>query len=137
MNSKIPNSYKEAKRSDHYQKLDNAIEEEIKSLNKNNTWEFVQRSADMEVIGCRWVFNIKNDERGNPARYKARLVAKGYDQQYLIDYEETFAPVARITSFRFLMAIANQFGLMIHHMDVKTAFLNGILQEDIYVYESS
>ena len=79
------------------------------------------------------VFSLKNDEFGNPIKYKARLVAKGFSQKYLIDYNETFAPVARISSFRFLIAFANQNCLLIHHMDVKTVFLNGTLKEEIYM----
>lgn len=81
----------------------------------------------------KWVFTIKNDEFGYPLRYKARLVARGFSQQYLVDYDETFAPVARMASFRFILAFANQFNLLIHHMDVKTAFLNGKLKEEIYM----
>lgn len=109
------------------------MEEEFKSLNKNKTWTLVPRPPNKELIGCKWVFNIKNDASGNPIRYKARLVAKGYTQQYQVDYDETFAPVAGITSFRFLLAIANKFNLKVHHMDVKTAFLNGKLDEEIYM----
>lgn len=84
-------------------------------------------------MGCRWVFAIKNDANGNPMRYKARLVEKGYSQEYLTDYEKTFAAVARITSFRMLIAFANQHKLMIHQMDVITAFLNGKLKEEVYM----
>ena len=75
----------------------------------------------------------KNDKFGNPIKYKARLVARGFSKEYLIDYNETFAPVARISSFHFIIAFANQFNLLIHHMDVKTAVLNGILKEEIYM----
>ena len=71
---------------------------------------------------------IKNDEFGNPIRYKACLAARGFSQEYLIDYNETFATGARISSFCFIIAFANQFNLLIHHMDVKTAFLNGTLK---------
>ena len=85
------------------------------------------------MVDNKWVFTIKPDELGNPARYKARVVARGFTQQYLIDYNETFAPVARIASFRLLLAFANQFNLLVHHMDVKTAFLNGKLKEEIYM----
>ena len=93
----------------------------------------VDRPKDKNIIDCKWVFAIKPDEFGNPARYKARLVARGFSQQYLVDYNETFAPVARITSFRLLLSFANQFNLLVHHMDVKTTFLNGKLKEEIYM----
>lgn len=89
--------------------------------------------SDRNIVDCKWVFTIKHDELGRPTRYKARLVARGFTQEYLIDYDETFAPVARISSFRIIMSLANQYGLKIHHMDVKTAFLNGVLKEEIYM----
>ncbi len=79
------------------------------------------------------MFTIKPDEFGNPIRFKARLVARGFSQQYLVDYDETFAPVARISSFRLMLAFANQNNLLVHHMDVKTAFLNSELKEEIFM----
>jgi len=69
-----------------------------------------------------WVFRIKQDEFGNLVKYKARLVARGLTQEYMTDYDETFAPVARISSFRFLLALSNHYDLMVYHMDVKNAF---------------
>ena len=68
----------------------------------------VTKPKNKNINGCKWVFTIKNDEFGNPLKYKAHLVARGFSQEYLVDYEETFAPVARITSFRFSIAFANQ-----------------------------
>lgn len=85
------------------------------------------------IVDSRWVFSVKHDELGNPIRYKARLVARGFTKRYQIDYEETFAPVARISSFRFILSLAVQYNLKIHQMDVKTAFLNGRLKEEIYM----
>lgn len=110
-----------------------AIRDELESLAANNTWTFVQRPTDKNIVDCKWVFTLKTNEFGNPIRYKARLVARGFSQQYLIDYNETFAPIARIASFRFILALANQYNLLIHHMDVVTAFLNGKLKEEIYM----
>lgn len=89
----------------------------------------MERPKNKNIVTCKWVFSLKIDEHGNPIRYKARLVARGFSQKYLIDYNETFAPVARISSFRFIIAFANQNCLLVHHMDVKTAFLNGKLKE--------
>lgn len=129
----IPNSYNEIKSHPDRILWENAIQDEIKSLLINNTWTLVPKPKDKNIIDCKWVFNIKNNEFGKPIRYKARLVARGFNQQYLCDYNETFAPVARIASFRFIVAFANQFNLLIHHLDVKTAFLNGNLNEEVYM----
>lgn len=102
-------------------------------LFQNKTWKIVPRPANKNIVDFKWTFIIKNDASGNPSKYKARLVAKGFSQQYLLDYNETFVPVARKTTFRTLIAFAKQFNLLIHQMDVKTAFLNGILEEEIYI----
>lgn len=128
-----PKSFKEVDTRDDKAAWFSAVEEELKSLEKNKTWTLVPRPPGRNIVGNRWVFNIKLDEHGNPQRYKARLVAKGFSQQFSIDYNETFAPVANIRNFRFLLAFANQHKLQVHHMDVKTAFLNGDLKEDIYM----
>lgn len=131
---KIPKSYKEIELRDDLKHLwQNAIADEINSLIQNNTWIIVSKPANRNIVSCKWLFNIKNDEFGKPVKYKARLVARGFSQEYLTDYNETFAPVARISSFRFIIAFANQFNLLVHHMDVKTAFLNGDLNEEIYM----
>ena len=129
----VPKCFSDIKQRDDKKLWQDAIKDEINSLNSNKTWTLVDRPGDKNIVNCKWVFTIKNDECGNPAKYKARLVACGYSQQYLIDYEDTFAPVARIASLRFILAFANQFDLLVHHMDVKTAFLNGSLKEEIYM----
>lgn len=130
---KIPTSFHEIKFRNDRKQWEQAIKDEINSLLINNTWTLVPRPKNKNIVDCKWVFTIKNDEFGKPLRYKARLVARGFTQEYLVDYDETFAPVARITSFRFLIIFANQFNLLIHHMDVKTAFLNGVLKEEIFM----
>ena len=130
---KVPSSLHEIKYRDDRKQWEQAIKEEIDSLLINNTWTFMSKPVNKNIVDCKWVFAIKNDEFGNPIKYKARLVARGFSQEYLMDYNETFAPVARISSFRFTIAFANQFNLLIHHMDVKTAFLNGILKEEMYM----
>lgn len=114
----------------HWEK---AMKDEISSLIENRTWDIVPLPIGKNVIGCRWGFSIKYNSDGNPERYKARLVAQGFTQQYLLDYTETFAPVARMTSFRLIMSLAVNKNLHVHHMDVKTAFLNGDLSEEIYM----
>ena len=84
-------------------------------------------------IGLKWVYKIKRDSCGDIVMYKARLVAKGYVQKYVIDYEEVFVSVARMETIRVLLALAVQEGWQVHHMDVKSAFLNGELEEEVYV----
>ena len=130
---KVHSSFHEIKYRDDRKQWEQAIKEEIDSLLINNTWTLMSEPVNKNIVYCKWVFAIKNDEFGNPMKYKARLVARGFSQEYLMDYNETFAPVARISSFRFIIAFANQFNLLIYHMDVKTAFLNGILKEEIYM----
>ena len=128
-----PTSSHQIKYRDDRMKWENAIKDEINSLLTNNTWTLVTKLENRNIVDCKWIFTIKNDEFGNPFKYKARVVARCFSQEYLIDYNETFAPVARISSFRFIIAYANQFNLMVHHMDIKSAFLNGILKDEIYM----
>ena len=100
---------------------------------KNQTWEMVTPPPGCKPIGLKWVYKIKRNSHGDIVRYKARLVAKGYVQKFGIDYEEVFAPVARMETIRVLLALAAQEGWQVHHMDVKSAFLNGELEEEVYV----
>lgn len=126
-----PMTYTEAMTSGDSSKWKNAIKDELKSLKANETWEFVDKPKNRKVIGCKWVFKVKTSN--NKHRYKARLVAKGYSQQAGIDYTETFSPVVRYDSVRTMMAIAAVFDMEMTQFDVKTAFLNGELQEEIYM----
>ena len=87
-----------------------------------------------KAIGLKWVFKVKRDAAGEVVKHKARLVAKGYAQKQGVDYDEVFAPVARIETVRILFALAAQGDWEVHHMDVKSAFLNGDLQEEVYVH---
>uniref|UniRef100_A0A6V7KQP7 Integrase catalytic domain-containing protein n=1 Tax=Bracon brevicornis TaxID=1563983 RepID=A0A6V7KQP7_9HYME len=128
----IPRTFHEIKFRDDKCQWEEAIKAEIDSLLINETWSLVPKPPGKNIVDCKWIFSIKTDEHGQLAKYKARLVARGFSQEYLTDYDETFAPVARIASFRFILAFANQFNLLIHHMDVKMAFLNGNLKEEIY-----
>src|SRR3954447_3482679 len=111
-----------------------AINDELTSINDNNTWTIIpQAPQGRQLIGCRWIFKKKFGADGAVTRYKARLVAKGYAQQQGIDYDETYAPVAKFTSIRTILSLGASLDLEIHQMDVKTAFLNGDLEEDIYM----
>ena len=105
----------------------------LKSHIENDTRDLVELPNGRTSIGCRWVFKIKHQINGRVERFKGRLVAKGYAQKYGIDYDETFSPVVRFSSIRALLAFAVQNGMLIHQMDVETAFLNGNLDEEIYM----
>ncbi|GJV07573.1 ribonuclease H-like domain, reverse transcriptase, RNA-dependent DNA polymerase [Tanacetum coccineum] len=125
-----PKNYKEAS-SD--QKWIEAMKVELDSINRNNTWELTTLPKGHKAIGLKWVFKTKKDANGNIIKHKARLVAKGYIQQHGIDFEEVFAPVARMETIRLLLAIAANNKWEVHHLDVKSAFLHGDLKEEVYV----
>ncbi|KAL4019983.1 hypothetical protein IC575_018747 [Cucumis melo] len=110
-----------------------AMEEELSMIEKNKTWILVDRPQDRKVIGVKWVFRTKLNADGSINKHKARLVVKGYAQIFGVDYSDTFAPVARMDTIRLLFAIAAQKGWKLYQLDVKSAFLNGVLQEEIYV----
>jgi hypothetical protein len=110
-----------------------AMEEELSSIRENKTWSLVEPPRGHRAIGLKWVYKVKRDENGDIVKYKARLVAKGYVQRPGVDFEEVFAPVARLESVRLLLAIAAHYGWGVHHMDVKSVFLNGDLQDEVYV----
>ena len=112
-----------------------AMEEEMESMRSNQVWELVDLPKERKAIGNKWVLKIKRKANGTIDKYKARLVAKGYTQQEGIDYEETFSPVVRFTSIRLILAIVASMDLELHQMDVKTAFLNGDLEEEIYMQQ--
>ncbi|MCR2847933.1 hypothetical protein KN825_15245, partial [Weizmannia coagulans] len=109
------------------------MQEELNQFEINEVWELVPRPSDQKVIGTKWVFRNKMDEEGIITRNKARLLAQGYNQQEGIDYEETFAPVARLEAIRMLLAHACHKNFKLYQMDVKSAFLNGIINEEVYV----
>ena len=102
-------------------------------LQKNNTWEQVDLPPGRKLVQCKWVFKIKFASDGSPLKYKEILVAKGYSHVHDIEYNETFAPVAKMDSIRLSLAIAASKQWEVHHMDVKCAFLNGYLIEEIYM----
>ena len=127
---KEPSSYSLAVRQGVWRE---AMKEEISAILNNKTWTVVKPQGNIKPIGVRWVFHVKKDSKGRILRHKARLVVKGYIQRKGIDYGEIFSPVARMESIRILIAIAAQENSELHHLDVKTAFLNREIKEDTYI----
>ena len=112
-----------------------AVDDEYNSLLKNETWTLCDLPLDRKAIECKWVLKVKRKFDGSIDKYKGRLCAKGYLQKKGFDYNETYAPVAKLTTFRVLMAVACHENLHVHQMDVKCAFLNGMLDEEIYMVQ--
>ena len=110
-----------------------AMQDELSQFSRNRVWDLVPKPKDSTVIGTKWVYRNKLDEDGNVVRNKARLVAQGYSQEEGIDYDETYAPVARLEAIRMLLAYSCFMGFKLFQMDVKSAFLNGVLTEEVYV----
>ena len=109
------------------------MNKEIEQIEKNKTWTLVPRPKDKNVIGTKWVFKNKLNEDGQVSRNKARLVCKGYSQEEGIDYGETFSPIARLQGVMTLLAYVAYKGFKVYQIDVKSAFLNGILDEEVYI----
>lgn len=110
-----------------------AIGEEVKALLKNNTWDIIDRPPKQNVISCRFVLRNKLEDDGTIKRRKARLVARGFAQRHGIEFTETYAPVARMNSIRILTALSASLGLEMHQLDVSTAYLNGEIEEQVYM----
>src|SRR6266496_2962527 len=127
-----PRTFAEAMRCETAEKWKGAMDAEMKSIKKHDTWNLVPPPKNSKVVGSRWVFNEKVGDI-----YKARFCAKGFTQQWGEDYEETFAPVAKYTSIRTLIALAAGGNFEIHQMDVITPFLNSELKETVYVRQSA
>ena len=130
-----PTNYKTAMSDPDSAKWLEAMEAEMQSMRDNQVWDLIELPPECRAVGSKWVFKKKTDMHGNIHTYKARLVAKGFTQTQGIDYDETFSPVAMIKSIRILLAIAAYYDYEIWQMDVKTAFLNGHLSEDVYMVQ--
>lgn len=113
---------------------ESAMDKELESINKNGTWRLIVKPEKAEILDTKWVYSYKPYEENKSEQYKARLVVRGFAQKNSFNYEELYAPVAKMTTIRTLLAIGNQFGYYFKQLDVKTAFLNGDLIEDIYMY---
>ncbi|GKB80230.1 retrotransposon protein, putative, ty1-copia subclass [Tanacetum coccineum] len=128
-----PTSYRDAVTSSEGQQWREAIKSEIESILQNHTWELVDLPPGCKPLCYKWIFKKKMKADGTIDKYKARLVIKGFRQREGLDYFDTYSPVTRITSIRMIIAIAALRNLKIHQMDVKTTFLNGDLEEEIYM----
>ncbi|GJV21467.1 zinc finger, CCHC-type containing protein [Tanacetum coccineum] len=128
-----PRTYNEAMQSRDAAFWKEAIDDEIGSIMENNTWVLSDLPPGCKPLGCKWIFKRKMKVDGTIDKFKARLVIQGFRQKEGIDYFDTYAPVARITTIRLLLALAAIHNLVIHQMDVKTAFLNGDLDEEVYM----
>ncbi|KAK8662904.1 hypothetical protein V6N13_024790 [Hibiscus sabdariffa] len=128
-----PKTYQEALSSPDSEKWLEAMRSEMDSMSENQVWTLVEPPEGIKPIGCKWVFKKKTDMDGNVQTYKGRLVAKGFRQIHGVDCDETFSPVAMFKSIRILLAIAAFHDYEIWQMNVKTAFLNGKLEEDVYM----
>lgn len=133
INKLEPKTYNQAIKSPDSIKWILAMQEELQSIEDNQTWLAVDLPPGRNTIGSKWTYKLKCDSDGNIARYKARIVAQGFSQKYGVDYDEVFAPVARSTTFRTLLSVAGKENYIVKQFDVKTAFLNGDLTEEIYM----
>ena len=128
-----PECYEEAMTHDKKKEWMKAMQEEIKSLHENKTYDLVQLPKGKRPLRNKWVYRLKTNESSSQPRYKARLVVKGFSQKKGVDFEEIFSPVVKMSSIRVVLSIAASQNLEVEQMDVKTAFLHGDLEEEIYM----
>lgn len=131
----LPRTLAEAKARKDWPKWEAAVNEEMAALKKNKTWRLTELPGDRKAITSKWVFKVKPGMNGQPERYKARLVARGFSQKFGFDYSETYSPVAKLDTLRSVLAIACRDKMVVHQMDVCTAFLNGSLTEEIFMIQ--
>jgi len=127
-------TYEEVKRRPDWPKWQQAMEAELRNLEASKTWSIVDRPTNANVVSSKWVFRIKKNAAGEIEKYKARLVARGFTQVHGVDYDKTYAPVARLASFRLVLAMANQNGWPADSFDFDSAYLNSVLQDDEVIY---
>ena len=128
--SSEPSSFEEAMEDPTWV---DAMVEEYDSIVKNSAWEIVPRPEGKSVVGSRWIYKVKQAADRSVEKYKAKFFSQGFSQIEGIDYEENFAPVARYSSIWSILALSAQMGWHIHQMDVKTAFLNEVIEEEVYI----
>ena len=130
----IPDSYEEAMSSPQVSEWESAMQKENNSLCTNETWDVVELPEGERVVGARWVYTVKLYNHNNVIKYTARYVAKGNAQRWGIDYYQTFAPTARLSTIRVLLQMCVQYDLTIlHQMDVSSAYLNADIDVDLYI----
>jgi hypothetical protein len=125
-----PTSYEEATKKKEWKDV---MVEEYQSIVKNDVWDVVPRLKEKTMVSSKWIYKTKHSTDGSIEKYKARFMAHGFSQKEDIDYEETFAPVERYTLIRAILAIVAVKKWKVRQMDVKTTFLNGIIEEEVYV----
>ncbi|MCI20233.1 retrovirus-related pol polyprotein from transposon TNT 1-94, partial [Trifolium medium] len=113
----------------------NAMQTEYKALMDNNTWSLVSLPSHRKAIDCKWIFTVKENPDGSVNKLKARLVAKGFLQTAGFDFTETFSPVVKPVTIRILLTLVVTYKWQVQHIDVNNAFLNGILQEEVYMQQ--
>jgi len=128
--TKEPSTYTEAK---EILVWCGAMDDEVVALETNHTWDICTLPPNKKPIGCKWLYKIKYNSDGSIERFKARLVAKGYTQQEGIDFNDTFSPVCKLTSVKLILALSAIYGITLHQLDISNAFLNGDLDEEIYM----
>ena len=109
------------------------MQQEMTFIEQNDTWKLTELPIGRKVIGLKWIYKIKQDAKGEIIKYKERLVVKGYVQEHRVNFDEIFVPVTRIDTVHLLLALASKNGWEVHYLDVKTAFLNREIQEEVYV----
>jgi len=128
-----PNTYEYAVKMPEANSWKTVMEEEMKCLRDNGTWELTDLLENRQTVKCRWVYLTKHDTHGNVTHYHTHLIAKGFSQTAGIDYEETFTPVARLDALRLLLSLTANFALEAHHINIKSAYFNGDLDKEIYM----
>ena len=128
-----PESFEEAKDDTHNRKWLSAMQDEMDSLHENHTYELVELPKEKRALRNKWVYKLKPGDAGKPPRYKARIVVKGFQQKKGVDFDEIFAPVVKMTSIRTVLSIAASMNLEVEQLDVKTVFLHGDLEGEIYM----
>ena len=132
-NDDEPLCYQEVVEGSNSDKWKATMKEEMIALGKNGTWDLVELPKGRKIVGCKWVFKLKQGVNDTEDRYKARLVAKGFSQKAGIAFHEIFSPVVKIVSIRIVLALVALFDLELQQLDVKTVFLHGDLDEEIYM----
>jgi hypothetical protein len=131
----VPLTYEEALASPYCREWQAAMQQELDSLKEYETWALVQPPRGARVIGSRWIFDLKEDQHGNVVRFKARLVVRGFQARPGVDYGDTFAPTSIQKSLRAFLAVVAERDLELEQTDIKTAFLNGELEETVYIQQ--